>query len=63
LREETAEADRLFRRVIEQVRVQAQAAGLVFDAHCCAVLRPDPDPGTRIEVAAMLVMLLVTDQL
>jgi nucleotide-binding universal stress UspA family protein len=36
LREERAEAGRLFRRVIERAREQAQASGVVFDAHVVA---------------------------
>jgi nucleotide-binding universal stress UspA family protein len=36
LREERAEASRLFRRVVEQARAQAKAAGVVFDAHIVA---------------------------
>ena len=36
LREERAEAGRLFRKVIEQARAQAEAAGVVFDAHVVA---------------------------
>jgi hypothetical protein len=33
VREERAEAGRMFRRVIERAREQAQASGVVFDAH------------------------------
>ena len=36
LREERAEAGRLFRRVIERAREQAQASGVVFEAHVVA---------------------------
>jgi nucleotide-binding universal stress UspA family protein len=36
LREERAEAGRLFRKVIEQARAQAEAADVVFEAHVVA---------------------------
>src|ERR1700730_8757867 len=36
LREERAEAGRLFRKVIEQPRAQAEAADVVFEAHVVA---------------------------
>jgi nucleotide-binding universal stress UspA family protein len=36
VREERAEAGRMFRRVIERAREQAQAAGVAFEAHVVA---------------------------